>query len=399
LASKAFFASEQLYDVLDGVMAQPTGTEPAAQSPTPSPAPAVAAIAAATAAATATGGAGRIDPAGDRAAGALLRARHAALAGPEYAVARLATADDMVALAERTGDHDLAALAHGRRLVDLLELGRLDDAAAAQAAHAAVPGRLGLAAHARDVATWSAMRALVEGRAADARAGAADAFQFGTEAGDIDAPASFLVQRWALALEWGTVDELLAVADECDSVARGAIGVAPQTWRPMAALALARAGEDELAAQQLLRVTGRGLGPLTRDPSRLHPLTCVAEVAWLLGDGSSAAGLAPMLEPFAGSFVAVGRGLVWRGSVARACAQVAAATGRWDDAERQIEAALAAHRRAGALALVARTRLEQARILAGRGRRGDRRRAADARRASVELAGRLGMPHLGADAA
>jgi hypothetical protein len=334
----------------------------------------------------------------DAHAAALLRARHAALAGPERAVERLATADDMVALAARTGDHELAAAASGRRMVDLLELGRLDEAAIEQAFHAGVPGRLGLASHARDIAAWSAMRALVEGRALDARTAADEAFRLATEASDPDAAASFLLQRWAVALEWGTVDELVAVADECDGVGRAAAGSVRPTWRAMAALALARAGEDELAAEELRRATDRGLGPLTRDPSRLHPLTCLAEAAWLLGDATAATALAPVLEPFAASFVVAGRGLAWRGSVARSCAMVAATTGRWTEAEEHIRTAVAAHRRAGALPLLARTRLEEARILTGRGRRGDRRRASDSRRSGSELAARLAMTGLVAEA-
>src|SRR5206468_3278420 len=107
-------------------------------------------------------------------------------------------------------------------------------------------------------------------------------------------------------------------------------------------------------------------------------LSCLAEAAWLLGDATVAGSVRPLLEPFAARFVVAGRGLVWEGSVARACGLAAATTGQCDDAERHLRAAATAHRKAGALALLARTRLEESAVLRARGRRGDRRRAADA---------------------
>ena len=327
----------------------------------------------------------------DGAAAALLRARHAALAGPEHVAERLATAGDLVAIAAETGDEALAATGRGWRFVDLLEAGRLEEAAVEQSAHAAMARGLDLPALAVDAAAWAATRALIEGRPTEARASAEKALALGTDTGDPEAEASFLLQRWQLALDWGNAEELVAVADACDGVARE--DGSPHTWRAMAALALARAGEAELAAEEVRRATGSGLGlgQLTRDAGRLHPLTCVAETAWLLGDGTRAATVAPLLEPFAHCFVVAGRGRVWRGSAARAAGLAAAAAGDVDRAERHLHAALAAHRRAGALPLVMHTGQEWSLVLRQRGRRGDRRRANDAARSAAELAVRLGM--------
>jgi tetratricopeptide (TPR) repeat protein len=361
------FASGDLYDVLDGVMPAPVAAPVA--NPKPKPAP--------------------------RRPGdgfALLRARHAALSGPERSADRLAAADAMVAMAVESGDDEQAAEARGRRFLALLELGRLAEAEVERVAHAAVVAGLDRPALAHDVAAWTAMRALVEGRPDAARAAAEEALALGGKSGEPGTIASFLDQRWATALEWGTADELVTVADECDVLAAG--GGSAQASRAMAALALARAGQDELAAEELRRAEGRGLGTLSRDPDRLHALTTLAEVAWTLGDARVAGAVGPLLEPLASSSVVVGRGLAWRGSVARACALVAAAAGRWDDADRHIQLALAAHRRAGALPLVARTRYEEFTILLGRARRGDRRRATDAARESEELATRFGMTWL-----
>lgn len=355
------FASGALYDVLDDVLDDvPVAAAPAATAP--------------------------------GTAVALLRARHVALAGPEHAAERLAAAEEMVAIATDGGDGDLAVLGHGWRLVDALELGRVEQSLADQAAHAtAAARRLGRSGPRADVESWSAMRALLEGRVDDARSAAEAAFAKAQEAGDPEAADSYLAQRWWLALEWGTTGELASVARECRTRAASAGG---RTWRAAAALALARNGELDLAAEELRRVTDHGLGDLIRDSGRLFPLACLAEVAWALGDGHRAATVAPLIEPFADRLVVAGRGRICLGSMAQACGVAAAAVHRWDDAGHHLQAALAAHRSIGALPLLARTRFEWSTVLRERGRKGDRRRAAEWRRKSEELATRLGMSRL-----
>lgn len=374
------FASGELYDVLDGVApaAPETAKAPPAAVALPRPA---------------SRPARRL--AGD--AFALLRARHAALAGPERAADRLAAADAMVAMAVETADEEQAAEARGRRFLALLDVGRLAEAEVERVAHAVIVTGLDRPDLAYDVATWAAMRAVIDGRPAAARAASEEALALGGKSGDPATIRSFLVQRWETALEWGSADELVTVADECDVLA--ASGGCATATRAMAALALAHAGEDELAAEELRRAAGRGVGSLTRDPDRLPTLTVLAETAWILGDARVAASVGPLLEPLVGQAATVGRGLAWRGSVARACGLVAAAAGRWDDADRHLQLAVAVHRRGGALPLLARTRYEESVVLGARGKRGDRRRAAEAARESAEVAARLGIARLVAPAA
>ena len=361
------FASDALYDVLDDV------------PPDPVPEPPAEAV-------TAEVSNGRVT--GDT----FHRARHVALAGPEHAGERLVAAEEIVALAAKTGDDELAVSGHGWRMLDALELGRADQAAADQAAHAAAARRLGGAAPAADVETWSAKRALLEGRVDDARSSAAIAFARAYEAGDPEAEDTYLTQRWWLALEWGTTNELTAVADECRGRAASAAG--GRAWRAAAALALARSGQLELAAEDMRRVTDHGLGELVRDTGRLHPLASLAEVAWLVGDGPRAGLVGPLLEPFADRLIVAGRGRICTGSVARSCGLVAASSHRWDEAGHHLLSAQAIHRSIGALPLLARTRYEWSTVLLQRGRKGDRRRAAEWRRKSEELATRFGMSRL-----
>ncbi len=363
------FASEALYDALDGVHRH---ADPDPEPPPPAPTV--------------------IDHAGRVAGDAIHRARHVAMAGPEHVTERLAAAEEIVALAAKTGDDELAVSGHGWRMIDALELGRADQSAADQATHAAAARRLGGPRPAADVETWAAMRALLDGRADDARAAAAAAFAMAYEAGDPEAEETYLTQRWWLALEWGSDHELSTIAGECRE--RAASSAGGRAWRAAAALALARSGRVDLAAEELRRVTDHGLGELIRDTHRLHPLASLAEAAWIADDGSRAAVVGPLLEPFADRLIVAGRGCVCMGSVARHCGLVSAATHRWDDAGHSFLTAQSVHRSIGALPLLARTRFEWSTVLLRRGRKGDRRRAAEWRRKSEELATRLGMTRL-----
>ena len=358
------FASGALYDVLDGIEPVEPPPQPVTSAPTRAHGDVVA----------------------------LLRARHVALAGPEHVAERLATADETVAIAAEAGDDDLSATALGWRLVDALELGRLDRVATDVDAHAKVTLRLGEPGASADAATWSAMHALLDGRVGDARAEMAEAFDLAVEAGDPGAGDTLLLQRWWMALEWPTGEDMSSVVEDCRAAASTAAG--GRRWRAVLALALARAGHLELAAEELRRVTDHGLGELVRDAGRLHPLACLAEVAWLLDDGYRATAVGSLLEPFAEQFVVAGRGVLCGGSAARACGMAAAAAHRWEDADRDFHSALAVHRRAGALPLLARTQFEWSKVLLERGRKLDRRRATESRRKAVELATGLGMSRL-----
>lgn len=360
------FASGDLYDVLDGADAGSSGPPPPEAT---------------------AGSRGGAAPA------AILQARHRALAGPGHPADRLVAAEELIGLAAGHGDDELVATGRGWRMLDLLELGRVAEAAAEQASHAEVAGRLAPSSHHRsDAAAWAGMWALLEGNSHEARAAAEHALVVATAAGDPEAAATFLLQRWALALEWGTAAERSEVVGACRDQAAGA--ATPAEWRAALALLLVRCGDVDRAAEELRRVTGGGLGAVARDPRRLYTLTCLAEVTWAVGDETHASLVAALLEPFAGQLVVVGRGVACLGSVARACGLAAAGARRWDDAERHFRSALDVHRRIGASALLARTHHDWSQVLAGRGRKADRRRAAESRRKWREVAARLGMDHL-----
>ena len=354
------------------------------------------------------GGAATGPPAGNRAielasrrgdslaVGALLRARHVRTWGPEDVDDRLRAADDVIRMAEQHGDRELAAQAHGWRMIDLMELGRTADADRDLAAHAALATALGHPAIERDAALFAAMRAALEGRAADARVAIAEVRAAGDRARDPQAAGLAARQQFWLDLEWG---DDAASADLLRSCRRLAASPDPAgAWRASVALCLARSGHLGGAAIELARVSRHDLGARPHGPAWLAAVTCVAESAWLLADPRWTPLLAPPLGTFAGRLIVLEQGLACLGSTARFQALLSAAARRWAEASRYFEEAVETHSRIGALPLLARTHYEWAVTLLRRGRRSDVAKAGTALHRAAELGSELGMRRLSYEA-
>ena len=110
-------------------------------------------------------------PASRRTTGRLaaLRARHSRSWGPEDLSERLQASDQIVALAQATDDGDLAMEGYAWRIVDRLEMGRLSQADEDIASFSALASAIGDPLYRRDAASYSVMRAMLEGRFDDAR--------------------------------------------------------------------------------------------------------------------------------------------------------------------------------------------------------------------------------------
>jgi hypothetical protein len=116
-------------------------------------------------------------------------------------------------------------------------------------------------------------------------------------------------------------------------------------------------------------------------------MSVYARVAATLGDRRAAAPLVELIEPWQDQIAAGSFGL---GSLAHSLGLVFATVGRYGEAEGEFEQAAAVHDRICAPILLARTRLEWARMLSRRDRPGDRARACDLARAAHSVAADLG---------
>ncbi len=113
---------------------------------------------------------------------ALVRRQFTGGVGPEETRRRLRESDEMHDLAKRLGDRELELRAHAYRLRDRLELGDIDEVDADLAAYERLANELRQPAHLWHVPGMKAMRALVDGRFADAEPLIAEALAAGTRA-------------------------------------------------------------------------------------------------------------------------------------------------------------------------------------------------------------------------
>ncbi len=329
--------------------------------------------------------------------GAVLRARHEALSAPDDLEDRLEIDGELFAMATASKDAELALLAHGWRLVDLLEKGHLVDAERDRKLHAQLARRSGDPHHGRDEARWAATWALLEGHVDEACDQIDRALALGQQARDPGASSAYWIQQHALLLDWGSEDEIEGLIDVWRDMARTHEDNA--LWHASLALLLVRAGRTEEAAVELddiLAVTADGADlPLDRD--WLPTVTALGEVAAALADGRGSK-LSKLLAPYAPRLIVVGPGLACRGSVARVLGLLAATARKWPDVERHFQSALTAHERVNARPLLARTRAEFGQALGHkRGGKLHTGRVITMLEEAVEEAASLGLDRLGAE--
>src|SRR5205823_13747609 len=135
-------------------------------------------------------------------------ARRRALWGPENAQDRLALAREIVELADRARDRELALRGRALCVVDLLELGDLAAADAEIAVHAALAQELREPFQLWHAAVWRAMRALCDGHFDDAERLANDAFAAGRRLHESDAAQFQAVQLFFCRVDQGRAGEM-----------------------------------------------------------------------------------------------------------------------------------------------------------------------------------------------
>jgi tetratricopeptide (TPR) repeat protein len=238
------------------------------------------------------------------------------------------------------------------------------------AAHASFAAEQGRTVDRRDAAALATMVALLDGREAEARSGSDAVLALGREAHDSEAADRYWAQRLWVLLEWGREDEHGELLDHCRQRAYRDDDTA---WMGTVSLLLARSGGlDEAraafdAASRALE-PAPGCGPERRAGcgAWLDLATDLAEAAAILGDPGRAATVTRALARTALPSVVIGRGWVCKGSTARYRGLLAAALGRWDEADREYRAATELQRRLEAGPLLARTLHEWGRALQGR---------------------------------
>jgi hypothetical protein len=290
---------------------------------------------------------------------AALSARHVVAWGPDGCEERLRLASEMLSLADRAGDRELALQARNWRIVDLLELGDGPAVRAELDAYADLCARERIPAFAWYVPLWRATLATLQG-------GIAEGLELSRRARDLGNSDAFFSDQYLLRMVvQGRIRDVepTGADGDADVPERAQTGPARRACRFTFAWWHAARGELEQARLDFEAAVGDGLSTLPRDVNWLAALTSASEACVLLGDAGRAAELRALLEPYKTRMAVAARGASHEGAVAYQLARLAALCGAATAADELFAEAARRDDHAGAPAFVVRDLLHHGEFL------------------------------------
>jgi len=319
-----------------------------------------------------------------------LYSRSISLEGFEAAKERLAAATEIISVAERLGNKEMALRGHFRRIRDLYTEGDL----AAITQETETYGRLAEELR-QPLYLWLApfyrsTLAMLEGRFAETERLARQALAIGERAQDQNAIVFFNVQIVTLRGLQGRSAEVESnvktMVEKSPAGSKGWQATLAKLYYDMSRPADARAEFERLACNDF--------SDLPIDGAYVTALALLAQIAWYLGDKPRAVRLYELLEPFAGQNIAIGSAAVFYGPVSRYLGLLAATLSRWEDSARRFEDALKTTVEMGARPFEAYVQVEYGAMLMAR----DREKGAALLDQGLATANELGMSKLAQDA-
>jgi DNA-binding SARP family transcriptional activator len=322
-----------------------------------------------------------------RGLGMALVARHWSLWGPQNVQDRLAASNDLLGLAERSGDERLAMQGHRWRMMDLLELGEMDAVDIEIDAYMQIAARRKRLSDELYVHLYRAMRLMFAGDFDGSEAEGNAAVRVGDRIQDTNTGNATLLLSLMYRRERGRLERLegpvRAYAERFATI---------PGWRCVLAWLLAESGRRDEAREILDAFAADDFRGLPLDGIWLGAIAYLAETAAEIEDPTHAAALRDLLEPYADRNVAIGWASTCAGSASRHLGLLADLLGARDEAISRLEAALAMNEHMRARPWVVHTQIDLARVLAQAP--ADRERGAELLDAALAEAQRLGMPRL-----
>ncbi|MGD9891787.1 MAG: LuxR C-terminal-related transcriptional regulator, partial [Dehalococcoidia bacterium] len=315
--------------------------------------------------------------------------RHWVLWTEEDATDRLAAAREIVRLGEQSGNPETVLWGHDLCVVDLMELGAIEAADAEIAICTRLAGELRAPFWLWRLGVVQTMRALLDGRFAEAERRANEARDIGERVGLPEARSSHRGQEILLRYEQGRLGEL-AEAHAAHVAGRSTLPVEHCTL----ALIYAETDRPEDARRTLDRLAASDFATIPHDIHWLPAILCLSSVCATLGDARHSATLYRLLSPHAHRIAVAGGANVCFGAVSHYLGILAATLGDWEAAARHFDDALDRNLRLTAPPLLARTRHAYAAMLLARDGRGDRARARHLAEQALATARELGMARL-----
>jgi hypothetical protein len=316
----------------------------------------------------------------------------AATEGPHKVPESLAQAGEVVALATRIGDRERAFAGHEHAFWCAWQLGDRDRRAEALASLTRVAEELQQPAQLWLATATQAALALSEGRLGEAEDLSERARRLGERAQSWNATATHKLQRFLLRRERG---QLEGFDEEVRDFPHAF--PSPLVQRCVLAYVCSRLGATAEATAVVEELLRHDLSSWHVDSEWLFSITLLAEAGAMLDDGEHAACLYDVLLPYR-SLNAVAPIEAAIGSASRALGMLATVLGRFADAVSHYDDALRMNTSMCARPWVAHTEHDYARMLVSRGEPGDRERALELTRRSLERYRSLGMDSFATEA-
>ena len=305
--------------------------------------------------------------------------------GPDQSKEGLDYAGELLAAANASGNLEAASIAHTLQLAFYVALGDIDAADAEIEALKRIDQRIRQPTYSNAVLSYEAMLAMLRGRLDHAERNYLQ-IMAQLRRSPTGQREQLGVQIFALRHAQGRLAELApVVATFLREQAASAV------WRPGLAVLYLEMGQTEDARREFEALAARDFKDLPQDGRWLFCMVYLSEVCGALGDAARAAILYPLLAPYAGRNIVLGGAIVSCGSADRYLGLLCAAMGRWSDAERHFEEALAMNGRIGARLPTTHTQYDYAAMLLARAEPGDRDRAVALLRSCLESAREIGM--------
>ena len=293
-----------------------------------------------------------------------LDAHNSSTWAPGDAAARQATAREITGLAASAGQPELAV--HGRAwgITAAVELGDRDALDRELAAYTALADELRQPRYRWYARSRQAMRAIMTGDFAAGERIADNGRDIAARAGEPDAENLLVAVLFPVWLERPHQDAAgtrlsSAIGSASSDRVRDTLACARLLWETAT-------GPDSAGYQARLRPLGDQIAR-PRDMHWAFNMACLAGAAARHQDKPQAARLADALEPYAATGIIWAGAAAFFGSAAHWLGMLATTLGRYPQAGQYLAIALAFHERLGAAPWVARTHVEQARLLLATG--------------------------------
>jgi DNA-binding SARP family transcriptional activator len=317
-----------------------------------------------------------------------LVSRHAALLHITHLDERLTLSQELLDLAERVDERELAALGHHWRIYDLLEATEIDAARAEHRALVQLAKELRQPLYDHFSVGWDVVWANMAGRISEAEQLAEKSYELGRQAQARDAETVYWAQVVALRRREHRLADFVSTVQAASEQLP-----ALMAWRTVLPLAHLAAGKLREAVEEFEWLADDHFSRVPEDMFWFTSVCVLAETCARIRDTSRATELYDMLLPYKDRNVQVTRAACW-GSCERFLGLLAASLGNWPAASDHFEAAIAKNIAGGVAGAVSIVKRDYAEMLFARRADGDLETAMDLYSDTLQAAQDADMPQL-----